>query len=101
MPLSASAASTADTMGGAPEASPDRDVLHLRLAPALGLESLDHEVEDRAHEQEDLADQVRHLLLKLGRDELAQRAEKRDELCELLVGAAARFGPRRCRPSLR
>ena len=58
----------------------DRDVLDVRLAPAGGLEALDPAVEDRPDEDEDLTDQVRDLLLELGRHELAQRRDHRDEL---------------------
>src|SRR4051812_653340 len=65
-------------------ASADRDVLDGRLGPARGLEVLDDAVQERPDEQEDLTDQVGHLLLELRRDELAQRRDDRDELPELL-----------------
>ena len=66
----------------------DRDVLHLDLRGARGVEAIDPVVDDRAQQQQDLADDVRDLLLQLGRDELAQRAQERDERVELVARVA-------------
>src|SRR4029079_4809401 len=75
------------TAGAWPARCGVRNVLAFGLAPAGGLEALDPAVEDRPDEDEDLTDQVRHLLLQLRRHELAQRGEHRDELLELVAQA--------------
>ena len=75
----------------------DRDVLHLDLRGTRRVEAIDPVVDDRAQQQQHLADDVGDLLLELGRDELAQRAQERDEGVELVAGVLTgdRRPPRR------
>ena len=54
----------------------------------LALDALDPPVEHRAHEHEDLPDDLGELRAQLGRQEVADRGDDGDERVDLVVGLA-------------